>query len=95
MNKYTNQEYGVTETAINEGTLVIIDTQANMLAELGERLEILGKRLSPLRNSVPCDQYPEPELPFTSLINNHLRQNNQRICGLINHINLINQEIEL
>ena len=90
-----NQQCETMDASKNESLQTLIDVQVNMLVELEDRIEILGKKLQPLRNTKATDPCPECPMPFTSVINNQLRQNNARISGLINHINLINQEIEL
>ena len=95
MNKYSNQQCETEAPCVTENLQSLIDIQTNMLCELEERIEILGKRLSPLRNSRPADPCPEPTVPFTCVVNNLVRENNLRIGRFISHVNLINQEIEL
>ena len=95
MNKYSNQERETEAPCVTDSLQSLIDTQTNMLCELEERIEILGKILSPLRNPYPTDPCPEPSVPFTCVVNNLVRENNLRIGRFINHVNLINQEIEL
>jgi len=95
MNKYSNQICETMEVRNNESLQSIIDVQTNMLVELDDRMETLGKRLEPLRNATPSDPCPEPSVPSTSVVNNLIRENNLRIGRLISHVNLINRELDL
>lgn len=75
----------------------IIDTQHNLLCELNDRIELLGKTISPVRNirpSEPCPDKPEPGTEG-SPVAGELHKNNASIRMMIEAVNSLCAEVQL